>query len=335
MRVVLEVTSGPKAGRKIRLGAGQELRVGRTEWADFSVPEDGQMSGVHFALETDNTTCYIRDSGSSNGTFVNGRQITERVALSGGDEIRAGQTLFVVHAEGNAAPRTADTPAAARGPDLPQASPAAAPVPFLQGEAKVTYTVEKCGSGLTLCRGNIEEISPQELATSLCRVYPVYLIVDFNNLGTPPPGELSSPDYLFDWLEPDAAAMVSPVVLGQTDLLGWPALVEQGWGKDAVICLFSKQDKPALLAHLRQVIRAKPKREDLSGGIVGYCWPSVMAMLLAHGTPEFVQKLLAGIDAVQVELPDLPDTWQLYGSSRLAGELDQLGFVHKSPPATD
>jgi hypothetical protein len=140
---------------------------------------------------------------------------------------------------------------------------------------------------------------------------------------------------LFDWLEPHAAAVASPVVLSADDLAEWPALIERGWGKDAVICLFSEQPKPALLAHLRQAIRAKPQREDLGGGIVGFCWPSVMAMLLAHGAPAFVRRLLSGIDAVLLELPDLPETWQLYGGPRVAELLDELGLTREAPePAT-
>jgi hypothetical protein len=155
---------------------------------------------------------------------------------------------------------------------------------------------------------------------------PVYLIVDFRNLGSPPPEQIVTPQYLFDWLDPVAAPLASPVVVGQDDLLDWPNLIRQAWGKDAVICLFSRQEKPALLEHLRRSLRAKPKREDMSGGMLGFCWPSVMAMLLAHGPPALVRQLLAGIDAVLVELPDLPETWQVYGEAGVADLLAQAGL---------
>lgn len=364
MRVLLEVSSGADAGRKVRLAVGHELRIGRTEWADFSVPGDGQMSGVHFSLEFDDLACRVQDLNSSNGTFVNGQRIGAATALNNGDEILAGQTRFVVRVEVGestaAVLPTAEIPGLGIGavepfpatggppPPAPQANAApgaevfpAAATP-LEAAGQPTYTSEKCSSGLTLCRGEVAEIAPEDLATRLCQAMPLYLIVDFNNLGSPPPEDIGSPDYLFDWLDDDTAALVSPIVLSQTDFLGWPDLVKQGWGADSVVCLCSKLEKPALLGHLRRVIRAKPNRDDMKGGIIGFCWPGVMSMLLGHNTPAFVQRLLAGIDAVLVEFPDLPETWQLYGDEQVCGTLDQLGFVHKpsqkaadGPPEND
>jgi hypothetical protein len=141
---------------------------------------------------------------------------------------------------------------------------------------------------------------------------------------------LTQPDYLFDWVDPETAAMVSPVVVSQADLLTWPELVGQGWGKDAVICLFSSQEKPALLAHLREVVRVKGKRPEQGGAILGYCWPGVMSMLLAHNTPAFVSHLIGGIEAVLVEFADLPETWQLFGQPQVAELLNRFGFVHQT-----
>ncbi len=103
---------GTEAGRKTLLAASQVLQVGRTEWADFSVPHDGRMSGVHFALETDNAACHLRDLGSTNGTQLNGIPVTERIALHTGDKIQAGETIFSVDIEGDV-PRQVAAPFAA------------------------------------------------------------------------------------------------------------------------------------------------------------------------------------------------------------------------------
>jgi len=328
MRVVLEVLSGSNTGKKLRLGAGHVVQVGRTEWADWHLPGDGHMSGVHFEVHATAVACYIRDLGSSNGTMVNGQQLVEKAELCNGDQIQTGETLFSVRVQEDPFSEPLHVVSQKTRPGL-------APVPGLGGMApgkqrpKVAYSVEKCDSGLTLCRGNVDEIQPHELAAVLGRTFPAYLIVDFKKMGSKPPEELDPPDYLFDWLDPGVVSSVSPVVVSQEDFGDWPTLIENGWDEDAVICLFSKQEKPALLEHLRTACRGKTHAEDQGRGIVGYCWPSVMAPLLAHYTPDFVERLLDGIDAVLVELPDLPITWQVYGRDQLPEVLDGLGFARQ------
>lgn len=322
MRIVLEVSSGASAGRKALLGAGQVLQVGRTEWADLSVPQDGHMSGKHFALQTDEVACYLTDLGSSNGTLLNGLPVADRAVLRNGDQIQAGKTVFLVRTEGDA-PEKAQAAAAAAGP---------LPAPLSPGAAKVFYTVETCDSGLTLCRGSVDDVPPAQLAALAGRKIPPFLIVDLKRLEAELPDGIQPAEHvLFDWMEPSAAAQVSPLVFSAQELPDWPALIEQGWGGDAVICLFSGQQKPELLAHLRRCIR-QPGQADSSSGIVGYCWPSVMAPLLSHSTPESVERILTGIEAVMVELPDLPETWQIYGRDSAVVELlDQLGLVQQPP----
>jgi len=339
MRVILKIVSGSSAGRKILLDAGQTLQVGRTEWADLSVPHDGRMSGVHFALETDNVACYLRDLGSTNGTQLNGQPVSDRVPVRHGDQIEAGETVFSVEIESDMSRESAAPLAAPRSAMVePLRVPTSAAVPAAAGilpqRRNVEFTVETCSSGLTLCRGNVAQISPADLAVLLNRSLGVYLLVDFRKLEAPVPEELAQPDYLFDWLDPEVVAMLSPVVVSQADLLTWPELVTQAWGQDAVICLFSKLDKLTLLAHLRDTVRVKGKRPEQGGGILGYCWPSVMSMLLAHNTPGFVGRLLTGIDAVLVEFADLPETWQLFGQRQLAELLPRFGF-QQHPPAMD
>jgi hypothetical protein len=181
-----------------------------------------------------------------------------------------------------------------------------------------------------LCRGELAEVHPTDLGLLLGQSVPLYLIVDLRKLGVPLPEDVAHADFLFDWLSPEAAALVSPVVLSQHETAAWPKLLEAGWGKDAVICLFCQHEKPGLLDHLRQCLRAKRKRSDPSSGMVGLCWPSVLAMVLAYGAPGYVREVLTGIEAVLVELPDLPETWQLYGDAQVPGLLDGLGFVRKT-----
>src|SRR5262245_54014792 len=99
MQLLLTIISGTRKGHKIVLRDGQTIQVGRTEWSEFSVPDDQQMSGIHFSITCSAATCQIRDLNSTNGTFVNGKKLTS-ASLTDGDEIQAGSTTFAVHIEG-------------------------------------------------------------------------------------------------------------------------------------------------------------------------------------------------------------------------------------------
>lgn len=118
MRITLEFTSGTFAGRKVVLQPSTVLQFGRTENADYAVPHDRQMSGVHFAVQCDQDTCRIRDLNSSNGTKVNGESITDAV-LYDGDQILAGDTSLVACVEQPAA----STSTSSTGRDVPASSP--------------------------------------------------------------------------------------------------------------------------------------------------------------------------------------------------------------------
>ena len=96
MGVILEVRGGPFAGRKISLPSGQTLLIGRApDRAQFAIPHDTHMSGIHFAVECGPNGCRVIDKGSTNGTHLNGAKIQEAM-LATGDEIKSGQTVFVV-----------------------------------------------------------------------------------------------------------------------------------------------------------------------------------------------------------------------------------------------
>jgi len=101
MRITLQVTSGPEAGRKVHLKSGQTAQIGRTEWADFSFPRDASMSEVHFALECNLHGGRLRDLGSPSGTWVNGKRVAD-ADVKHGDEIKAGGTTLQLVVGGEA-----------------------------------------------------------------------------------------------------------------------------------------------------------------------------------------------------------------------------------------
>jgi pSer/pThr/pTyr-binding forkhead associated (FHA) protein len=96
MGVLLEINAGPMAGKKIAIVTGQTVTFGRAAGrAEFPLPHDTFMSGVHFAVECGSGGCRVQDRKSSNGTFLNGAKIQDAM-LANGDEIKGGQTIFAV-----------------------------------------------------------------------------------------------------------------------------------------------------------------------------------------------------------------------------------------------
>jgi pSer/pThr/pTyr-binding forkhead associated (FHA) protein len=94
--VLLEIKKGPAAGKQLTVANGQSILIGRApDRAQFAVPQDNNMSGVHLAVECGANGCRLIDKKSTNGTFLNGSRIQEAM-LATGDEISAGQTVFVV-----------------------------------------------------------------------------------------------------------------------------------------------------------------------------------------------------------------------------------------------
>ncbi|HXJ04177.1 MAG TPA: DUF4123 domain-containing protein [Candidatus Acidoferrum sp.] len=95
MKLILHVTVGRLIGKLVAIPAGKTLRIGRTNKADHVFPDDKLMSSLHFAIEYGEKGCRLLDLNSSNGTFLNGARVKE-ATLSNGDEIRAGNTVFVI-----------------------------------------------------------------------------------------------------------------------------------------------------------------------------------------------------------------------------------------------
>lgn len=81
------------AGRRYLVGPGA-LRIGRD--ADNHIAlADSRVSRRHAAVTRTANGYLIRDQHSSNGTFVNGRQVDETAPLRHGDEVAIGGSTFV------------------------------------------------------------------------------------------------------------------------------------------------------------------------------------------------------------------------------------------------
>ena len=92
----LVVTEGPLAGRTIQLG-GQPLLIGRAQDAGL-ILEDDYASGRHARLFPQGSRWFLEDLGSTNGTFVQGNQLTRTMAIDPGTPVRIGKTVMELKA---------------------------------------------------------------------------------------------------------------------------------------------------------------------------------------------------------------------------------------------
>src|SRR5216684_2796422 len=129
--VLLEIKAGPFASKKITLANGKSILIGRApDRAQFAIPHDNHMSGVHFAVECGPNGCRVIDKKSTNGTLLNGVKIQEAM-LATGDEIKSGQTVFVVRiVPDDQLPAASSPPAVAQPPaSAPREIPSPSPAP--------------------------------------------------------------------------------------------------------------------------------------------------------------------------------------------------------------
>ncbi|MDX6528544.1 MAG: eukaryotic-like serine/threonine-protein kinase [Blastocatellia bacterium] len=98
MRVTLRVLAGPYTGREFTFDQHDTFLVGRADTAHLYLPEDRFFSRHHCLLEIAPPRCFLRDLGSTNGTFVNGRRVPEAFLVSG-DRIQGGQTVLEVEVQ--------------------------------------------------------------------------------------------------------------------------------------------------------------------------------------------------------------------------------------------
>ncbi len=83
---------GPYAGQVFPI-VGMETGIGRDPAQDIAISSDGTASRRHARILCDNGSWFVRDEGSSNGTWVNGVRIQEQ-PLFPGDMVKVGATNF-------------------------------------------------------------------------------------------------------------------------------------------------------------------------------------------------------------------------------------------------
>ncbi len=330
MRVILELVSGPQAGRRIHLLRNQRVQVGNTSWADFVVRDDQQMAGQHFALETDGRLCRLRDLAGNGATTLNDQPVTELVVLKSGDRISAGDSRFIVQIEGGDQTISEPVPEAAmRVPVVNRTENVASPerpAKPVAPKPERQFEREACDSGAWHYFGSTATCSPAELVQQLNALWPLHLMVDFRRAKSPPPANVGSLPMLFDWLG-EHGRQFSPVIISAEELAAPDQFVEQGWGQDGLVGLFSSQSAEAVLNHLRKNVRIGSDR------VVGICWPGILSQILSHYREDFVRKILSITAAVLVEGGEAGDQWHLFSLSPLDETLMAMDFKLVEPEA--
>lgn len=93
MRVAIIGKSGPAAGRRYNLRGGQVAKIGKTDWADFSFPEDSSLADIHFAIHCGITSVVIESLSESHETIVNDK-VVSKCLVRHADTVAAGNCLF-------------------------------------------------------------------------------------------------------------------------------------------------------------------------------------------------------------------------------------------------
>lgn len=100
MRVTLNVVAGPQTGRSFTFDQHDTFMIGRSEDAHFCLPHDRFFSRHHCIVEIAPPQAFLRDLGSTNGTFVNGLRV-DSTYLKHGDRIQGGETVLEVQVTGD------------------------------------------------------------------------------------------------------------------------------------------------------------------------------------------------------------------------------------------
>lgn len=94
----LSVERGPKELRGVKMAVNGPVIVGRSPGADIVIGAS-YVSGRHARFSLMGQNLFVEDLGSTNGTTVNGKRISEPAALRSGDVVSVGDVAIRVRFE--------------------------------------------------------------------------------------------------------------------------------------------------------------------------------------------------------------------------------------------
>jgi transcriptional regulator with GAF, ATPase, and Fis domain len=160
-RLRIEVKKGPDKGLDVDLDA-EPVRIGTSEGCEVRL-KDGTVSGLHVELSRTRHGVLIRDLGSTNGTFVDGRRITG-IFAEGPIVIVAGETELRLSLSRTEAPvelAAADRLGEMVGASVPMRAVFARLTRIAKTDSTVLVTGET-GTGKELIAAAVRDLSPRK-----------------------------------------------------------------------------------------------------------------------------------------------------------------------------
>jgi hypothetical protein len=359
MRLVLKIRAGSDAGSEIFVEQGARVRVGRKSPSEYVFPDDSGISRQHFCIECTADASRIQDLNSSNGTWVNGRRVSDAV-LQEGDEIRAGGMTFVVHLE-------RDQPRAA----APAAAKAAPPPSYSQPQLSVALPLAPVESappaaGKPPSAPAAPELSAEERLLGLFRedYQPLYAILDgarspqiYKMLAeardeTKKAAEAQNPGAAGPTYQPPAAGMLEGGAQYESLFEGWSKaqlalfapylvslppwskllekLVKKGWGKSWGVYLTSHVAFAEIRHHFRHFLMVN--LPDGKQVYFRFYDPRVLRVYLPTCTPEEIAYFFGPVSRFAIE-DEKPETLLEFVRRETGMKSNILQLAPSEPPA--
>lgn len=302
-KVVLMLDGVESLGGTVRwLRSGQKITVGRSGWADISVPGDEGLADVHFSVSLFGGRCRLQDLRSESGTFVNGERVLG-ATLRHGDRIMAGHSRFVVHIDDEAEDSAAPADSFSKSTPLATATVAGGADPLLESET--------LGSGLVRFRSYPEHAIgvPLIFERLLCQL-PIFVLARFSAWSVPLPDELAGTTDTVPAVDHPRADKFASVLFHAAQVAEPLRLIEQLADAGDLLVVLTEADKFDLLERMRANPALFLSLDALRG-------------TLAKAQADSVEQLLGPVAAV---LLWREGAWDLFSRGQWFPHAHSLGF---------
>jgi predicted component of type VI protein secretion system len=155
MKVRLVVAQGPHKGKEIPVSSSSKFVIGRSSECQLR-PASQAISKKHCILQIRDGKCFVEDLNSTNGTFINEKQLTGEGELQDGDVLKIGPLDFLVKFIEKSAAAPAPTPA-----PVEEQAPAEEPAP---AETHVEKATKQAPAPAPAAKKPVPKLAPKPAA---------------------------------------------------------------------------------------------------------------------------------------------------------------------------